>query len=64
METLAIRVLLFMSVTVIVLIGYGIAQTPKHPAPLAYCIDPFTSEELGQVVYTHCKLVPMWSMRV
>jgi hypothetical protein len=32
--------------------------------PRPYCIDPFASEDLGQTVYTHCSLVPMWSIKV
>jgi hypothetical protein len=64
MGPLAWWVLAVAYLAVCILIGYGIHQTPTHPAPLAYCVDPFTSEELGQVVYTHCKLVPMWSMKV
>ena len=36
----------------------------ERPYPHAYCIDPFASVDLGQAVYTDCKLVPMWSMKV
>jgi hypothetical protein len=52
---------------ILLLVGwaYAIAQGPPKPRnPPAYCIDPFATADLGMVVYTHCKLVPMWSMKV
>lgn len=46
----------------------GITQALDKPKPReyprAYCIDPFASVDLNNVVYTDCRLVPMWSMKV
>lgn len=41
------------------------ALTPPEPKPVPlYCVDPFTSEDLGTQTWTHCSLVPMWSIKV
>jgi hypothetical protein len=45
---------------VVILIGYGIYSTPGHtkqePKAYSYCIDPWTSEDMGTVTYTPCAL--------
>lgn len=42
-----------------------VATFPEPPRDYpSYCIDPFTSADMGTVTYTPCKLVPMWSMKV
>ena len=51
--------------------GASVAALSRLTAPTkvareypALCIDPFASADLGQQVFTWCKLVPMWSMKV
>jgi hypothetical protein len=49
-----------------VVISFAYSNTHQHKTQVArpYCIDPFASKDLGQTVYTHCSLVPMWSIKV
>ena len=57
------RLFVFTAVTVFVAAVLG-ADKKERPYPHAYCIDPFASVDLGTAIYTDCKLVPMWSMKV
>jgi len=48
---------------VVILIGYGMySTTPSHPKPTAepkvysYCVDPWTSRDMGEITYTPCAL--------
>lgn len=45
-------------------VSQEVKRGPKPRDYQSYCIDPFTSEDMGTITYTPCKLVPMWSMKL